>query len=189
MAAHYEETVRYCRLLCANWPATEAEDVLQQALLYALEHYAELRDPQRFKPWLFRIVTTTFRMARRRAFWQRFLPLSVELERSMPAVYRETPPLEAEQLVQHALACLSAKERTAILLFEVAGFRIDEIQNMQGDRSLSAVKSRLSRARRKLRTHLATEAQALAQALQTVPSLNTNSLTLLAHASAGSSLP
>ena len=50
-----------------------------------------------------------------------------------------------------ALAKLSAKERAAILLFEIADFSIEEITAIQQEKSISAVKSRLSRARAKLR--------------------------------------
>ena len=38
-----------------------------------------------------------------------------------------------------------------MLLFELGGFDLEEIKEIQNERSLSAVKSRLSRAREKLR--------------------------------------
>ncbi|HMT12635.1 MAG TPA: sigma factor-like helix-turn-helix DNA-binding protein, partial [Ignavibacteria bacterium] len=53
-----------------------------------------------------------------------------------------------------ALGVLTAKERAAILLFEIAGFSIEEIVTIQKERSLSAVKSRLSRARKKLKKQI-----------------------------------
>jgi len=46
---------------------------------------------------------------------------------------------------------LKYKERTAILLFEIAEFSIEEIKDIQKEKSLSAIKSRLSRTRTKLR--------------------------------------
>ena len=49
------------------------------------------------------------------------------------------------------LAQLSNKERTAILLFEIGGFSIQEITKLQEEKSESAVKSRLSRTRKKLK--------------------------------------
>ncbi|HEU4454664.1 MAG TPA: sigma factor-like helix-turn-helix DNA-binding protein, partial [Longimicrobium sp.] len=53
-----------------------------------------------------------------------------------------------------ALSGLSNKERAAVLLFELGGFSIEEIAGIQGERSISAVKSRLSRARARLRDRL-----------------------------------
>ena len=50
-----------------------------------------------------------------------------------------------------ALDSLSEKERTAILLFEIGGLSLEEIRNVQKEKSISAVKSRLSRTRVKLR--------------------------------------
>lgn len=153
---HYGDIARYCRALCAQWTAADAEDVLQESLLRALEHYDALRDPERFRPWLFRIVTTTFYAAARRRFWRRFVPLSEVHEHEMPAVYRgRETRVESQQLLR-ALARLSARDRAALLLFDVAGFSLEELAHIQGDRSLSAVKSRLSRARRRARVLLET---------------------------------
>lgn len=56
-------------------------------------------------------------------------------------------------LLNKALGVLTAKERAAILLFEIAGFSIEEIVTIQKER-ISAVKSRLSRARKKLKKQI-----------------------------------
>ena len=61
---------------------------------------------------------------------------------------------ERKQLLYDALSKLSSKERSAVLLFEISGFSVEEIRVIQNERSLSAVKSRLSRARKKLRTSI-----------------------------------
>ena len=155
LAPCYNEALSYCRGLCASWSPSQAEDVFQSALLKALEHYGDLRDREKFKPWLFRIITRTFYVAVRRAFWKRFIPLgsTSEVER-MPEVYARPERLDEQGPLFDALSRLSKKQRAAILLFHVAGFSIEEIAAIQNERSLSAVKSRLSRARRKLRTHL-----------------------------------
>ena len=50
-----------------------------------------------------------------------------------------------------ALDSLSENERTAVLLFEIGGLSLEEIRKVQKEKSLSAVKSRLSRTRVKLR--------------------------------------
>ncbi|GAB5519035.1 MAG: hypothetical protein RhofKO_12860 [Rhodothermales bacterium] len=150
---HYAAAVRYCRALCARSPAAEADDVLQDSLLKAVEHYDRLRDPSRFKSWLFQIITRTFYSAQRRSYWRRFLPFSEVPEvEHMPAVYRSA---SERLLVLQALARLTDRQRTALLLYELAGFSVAEIATIQGDRSHSAVKSRLSRARKALQQVIA----------------------------------
>ena len=148
---HYSDVVRYSRALCARWPPEDAEDVLQESLLRALEHYHTLREQERFRAWLFRIVTTTYYAAARRRFWLRFVPLAAVPEHDLPAVYRERPQRAETGRLLRALADLSARDRAALLLCEVAGFSLEELARIQGDRSISAAKSRLSRARRRAR--------------------------------------
>jgi predicted RNA polymerase sigma factor len=50
-----------------------------------------------------------------------------------------------------AISELKIKEKIALLLFEIGGFSIEEIRIIQKEKSASAVKSRLSRARAKLK--------------------------------------
>jgi RNA polymerase sigma-70 factor (ECF subfamily) len=57
-------------------------------------------------------------------------------------------------MLNNALSKLNPKERAAILLYEVAEFSIEEIMNIQEEKSLSTVKSRLSRSRKKLKNIL-----------------------------------
>ena len=150
---HYDDALRYCRGLCASGSSAEAEDAFQNALLRALEGFASLRDRRRFRPWLFQIITREVRRAQRRSFWRRFVPLPLAAE--VPPLGLISPTPSGETLdVLDALASLGAVEREALLLYEVGGFSIDEIRQVQGDRSASAVKSRLSRARSRLRTRL-----------------------------------
>jgi DNA-directed RNA polymerase specialized sigma24 family protein len=83
----------------------------------------------------------------RKHFWRKFLPLDNNpgiLE--MPDVYGRAEANEDKDILYAALAKLSAKERSCILLFEIGNFSIEEIRIIQGEKSLSAIKSRLSRA-------------------------------------------
>ena len=150
---HYADALRYCRGLCARWSPSEAEDAFQSALLAAFEGFAGLRDPGRFRPWLFQIVTREVRKAQRRYVWRRFSPLPPD--EAPGALGLVTAPASAEALdLLAALAALGRREREALLLFEVGGFSVGEICRLQGDRSVSAVKSRLARARARLRARL-----------------------------------
>lgn len=154
----YADALRYCRALCARWSPSDAEDVLHEALLKALGAHAGLRDRARFRPWLFQIITRTFHSAARRSLWKRFVPLDLGGRREggepFPRVYARPEWVDERIAILGALARLSDKERAAVLLFELGGFSIEEIAGIQGERSISAVKSRLSRARAKLRDRL-----------------------------------
>jgi RNA polymerase sigma-70 factor, ECF subfamily len=156
LAPHYEQAVRYCRALCARSSRrAEAEDVLQDALLRALEHYEDLADHGRFKPWLFQIITRTHQNSVRLAYWRRILPSSDEpaYER-MPAAYDHAAALGDRMTLERALAKLGDAERAALLLHELGGFSVEEIAGIQRERSVSTIKSRLSRARARLREHV-----------------------------------
>lgn len=154
----YADALRYCRALCAGWSPSEAEDVLHEALLKALGAYDGLRDRARFRPWLFQIVTRTFHSAARRSLWKRFVPLDWSPgpgdRETFPRVYARPEWLDERLTILGALTALSDRERAALLLFELGGFSIEEIAAIQGARSISAVKSRLSRARAKLKDRL-----------------------------------
>ncbi len=148
---HYDDALRYSRALCARWSPDQAEDVFQSALLRALERFGDLRDPSQFRSWFFRILTRTFYQSVRRRKIRSFLPLPGETESAALGLFDpSSEPGEMADLLA-VLSMLSDKERAALLLFEVAGFSVAEVAEIQGDRSASAVKSRLSRARLRAR--------------------------------------
>ncbi|HEY3251059.1 MAG TPA: RNA polymerase sigma factor [Ignavibacteria bacterium] len=152
---HYNDALRYCRALCAKWSPSEAEDVLQQSFLQALENFSNLKDSSKFKSWFFKIITRVFYSSVRKHFWKKFVPLDDNPGiPEMPSVFGEQDANEDRKILYIALSKLSAKERTAILLFEIANFSIEEITVIQGEKSISTIKSRLSRARKKLRDYL-----------------------------------
>lgn len=147
---HYNDVVNYCRALCSGSTQAEAEDVMQQSLMKAFENFGSLENKESFKAWLFQIITRCFYNSIRNPFWKRFAPLSSDEAKENFAVYEE-PYFEKHQLLIQALSTLSKKERVALLLFEIGGFSIKEIKGMQKEKSESAVASRLSRSRKKLK--------------------------------------
>lgn len=152
---HYNDALKYCRALCATWSASDAGDVLQQSFLLALENFQALKDESKFRSWFFKIITTTFYSSIRKHFWKKFLPLDsgFHIKNDIPEVFSRAEQTEHRMQLNRALSVLNAKERSALLLFEIADFSIEEITAMQGEKSISAVKSRLSRARKKLKAY------------------------------------
>lgn len=160
----YNDAIKYSKALCAGWSPDDAEDVLQQSLLLAMENFGSLRDTTKFRSWFFKIITTTFYSSIRKHFWKKFLPLDDNPNiAAMPEVFDRAEETDNKQVLSKALARLNSKERAAILLFEIAEFSIEEIRVIQQEKSLSAVKSRLSRARTKLKKYIIQQENFLTQ--------------------------
>lgn len=173
---HYNDALKYSKALCAGWQAYEAEDVLQQSFLLALENFESLKDESKFRSWFFKIITTTFYTAIRKHFWRKFLPMDDNFAyiENMPDVYDRALQAESRMLLSKALSRLNAKERAALLLFEIAGFSIEEITAIQNEKSISAVKSRLSRARSRLRKLVAENEKKLYREASASGEMNTD---------------
>ncbi len=152
---NYDDAVKYCRALCSNRSLDDAEDVLQQSLLQAYEKFDTLIEHDKFRSWFFTIITRVFYTSIRQSFWKRFLPIENHAHaKEIPEIFNRMENIDKKTTLLNALSNLSTKERSAILLFEIAGFTIDEIKDIQNDNSPSTVKSRLSRARQKLKKYI-----------------------------------
>jgi len=150
----HEKALATARGLCRS--RSDGDDLYQESVLRAFEKLQTLRDESRFRSWFYATLLSRHRNRFRRAFWKRRVPL----EDAFPAGREpvgEDGRLWGEQIrganrAAEALATLDAVQREAIVLFEVDGYAIEEIAEMQRA-SISAVKSRLARGRRKLRLH------------------------------------
>ncbi|MBM4157839.1 MAG: RNA polymerase sigma factor [Ignavibacteria bacterium] len=151
---HYSDALKYCKALSRKGKLEEAEDIFQNSIVKAIEKFDTLNDDLKFRNWLFTIITRTFYSHVRKKFWSKFV--SIDTNEGIP----ELPDLyhrkngDITDIFQLALGRLSYKERSAIILFEIAGFSIEEIKEMQGENTLSSVKQRLSRSREKLRKYI-----------------------------------
>ena len=170
---HYDDALRYCISLAAKTRKAEAEDLLQDALLKAILKYDQLKEASGFRPWFFQIITRTYFSQRRLKTWKRLFSIEEHMVQ-IPEVFNVFEMTEKRQLLMKALAQLKPRQRSAFLLFELSGFSLEEIQLIQGDRSKSAVKSRLSRARKKLKTIIQHLEQQRLPALQASPLTNFN---------------
>jgi RNA polymerase sigma-70 factor, ECF subfamily len=147
---HYNSAAQYCRALFQG--ARDAEDCLQDAIIAAMENVGSLKEEGKFRSWFFTIITRTFYVAKSREIKKgKLFAVLKEKDRDFPAIYQDDFLSAKETVLLEALHSLTEKERAAILLFELGGFSLTEIQQIQGEKSLSAIKSRLSRTREKLR--------------------------------------
>jgi len=68
-----------------------------------------------------------------------------------PNVFQKEIDEVKQKALLDSLNLITEKERAAIVLFEVGRFSMEEIRIIQGEKSLSTVKSRINRARAKLK--------------------------------------
>lgn len=124
-----------------------ARDVIAETVMIAYERFGTLRSPQAFLGFLFTVATRVHRAQRRKR------ERTERLEEAMIAdlLAPDIPPDTAADVaaVYAALQRLPEKQREAIVLFEIMGTPIKEIREIQGG-TITAVKVRLSRGRRKL---------------------------------------
>lgn len=146
-------------VLLARSRDMQAIDELLQAVSVAAVQAPSLRDPSRIAPWLYRIAVRVALLHRRRLGRERRLQASLTALRRVGLVDTEQSPLdwllvvERNQLVRQALACLPTKEAELLLLKYTEDWSYRELAEHLGI-SESAVESRLTRARSKLRTQL-----------------------------------
>ena len=126
--------------------AAEAEDAVQDTFLKYLEHPPRLEKPEDAAPWLMRVNVNLCKDRLRSAWRRRNLPLTEELPTPGPEERRELEELFA----------LPAEDRALLHLYYYEGYSTAEIAVILGRRE-GTVRSRLSRARAKLRTLLEQE--------------------------------
>ncbi len=133
-----------------------------ESLLKAITKFASLHDGTKFKSWFFKIITREFYALHRRSLLEKkYLNIARGENIEFPAVFKNEVSDPKQVALLNALNIISKKERIAIVLFEVGEFSLEEIRVMQGEKSLSAIKSRLSRTREKLRELLIKTSQPL----------------------------
>lgn len=129
-------------ILCSE---EDAADAAQEAILIAYQKLSSLRDRSRFRPWLLRILTNEcYAILRQR---KRMVPFD-----SLPEQEAPSPSTSSEELWQ-AVCDLSEQLRSVVVLYYYEGFSARETGEILGI-SEANVKTRLSRARKRLREQL-----------------------------------
>lgn len=142
----------YCRAITGQ--NETAKDLLSETILNAYENFDKLKKHDAFIYYLFGIASNLFKkQLRRKKFSATYEPES-ELKITDTKVNSED--WVDVSILYEQLKKLPNKQREAIILFEINGFSIEEIQTIQKG-SISGVKSRLSRGRMKLKQLLEVE--------------------------------
>jgi len=145
---------------------SDAEDLLQNVLLKLYERSDELSSITDLGPWLGRVLYNRFIDDARKHARMRLSAIdpdslgpvavdgSCDCEVTQPDALAETEFSITQ--VQQALAVLSIEHRTVLLMHDAEGYKLHEIQTITGI-SLGTLKSRLHRARARLRGLLEAE--------------------------------
>jgi RNA polymerase sigma-70 factor, ECF subfamily len=146
---NHERLARFARGMTES--SEDARDLVGDTIEQAYEHFDMLKSDEAFLSWIFTIARRI--QNRRRWRMKLFDRFNADGYEDIADTHSASSAPEAHvdtQILYDALQRLPHKQREAFVLFEVSGFSLQEIQELQGD-SLSAVKMRLVRARDRLR--------------------------------------
>jgi RNA polymerase sigma-70 factor (ECF subfamily) len=149
-----EVAARFSNSVCGH--AGDAEDAVQEALIKTYRHVSRIRDPEAFRPWLYRTVRNACLMGRRRRAGEP--PRLQSLEDATPPSIGKDPEQLAGNAVlrrqlRRALRDLPAPLREILFLREIEGLSTREAARVVGI-SEDNVKTRLRRARLHLQSRL-----------------------------------
>jgi len=135
---------RYCARMAGS--AIEGEDIVQDALLKALEAYPRSGTIANPEAWLFRIAHNTALDAIRHRSRRMSVPLD---EADLPDGDEEVQRREIAAMGLRPFMKLSPSERGSVILKDVVGYSLQEIAGIL-DTTLPAVKAALHRGRGRL---------------------------------------
>ena len=148
-----ERYLRPCRAVALSivGEVAAAEDVCQDAFVYAIQRIDDCRKPERFGSWLFQIVRNRSRNHVRDSKEDITRPLhTTNLTSRNPSPAREAERAELRERLLAALAEIPAERREVVLLHDLEGWTHREIAERM-ELPQGTVASHLYHARRSLR--------------------------------------
>ena len=141
----------------------DAEDCAQDALLKAYRHFGRLRDDSGFAPWVSRIAINCCHDLLRRKDRKNISLEQLEeeghyLPDSGMTAYQRLERNERLNLLRETLAALPEQDRAILILRDIQGREYREIAGILRIRE-GTVKSRLNRARARLKAALSKKAE------------------------------
>ena len=151
----YTRALMFCRKLAGDRDV--GDDLYQDALLTAYTRFTDLREHASFRPWLYRVIVTTFRQTVRRPWWRRRLPFTTQVEESLTGA-DPSDSHAARRWLERAFQAVTPEEQALVTLYELEEWTVGELAELFGKRP-GAIKTRLHRARRRMKDVLAAYAK------------------------------
>jgi len=150
----HESFTRYCS--SRSYGIMGTGDLVQEAVLAGLKNYDKINDKNNLLSYLIGVVNNVIRNKKRQAKfrgnWDEYLLEQLESKTPSPEI-----ALDIHFLLK-AMTQLPKQQEEALILFEISGFSIREISEIQKS-SETATKTRLSRARQTLRKRFSEKPQ------------------------------
>ncbi|MHB1278663.1 MAG: RNA polymerase sigma factor [Bacteroidia bacterium] len=147
----HESLERFCRVLCRDREA--ARELVQETLLQALTGFDRLREKEKFLSWLMGIAIRVKRNQDRKL--KNWVVMDMLPEKASTL---QTDSDAALGVLRSLCRKLNEKEREVFLLFELSGLSLEAIAEVQ-ESNVNTVKTRLRRARERLKKWLQHEYQ------------------------------
>jgi RNA polymerase sigma-70 factor, ECF subfamily len=156
---HFRSRIfHYSWLMCGH--PEDAEEIAQETMLTVFQSIEQLRDPERVRPWIFRIARNACLMRRRRSIFApahelstRDLPASGEPAGDSLPPDREFLAGELRNVLDRVIAELPPIYRSVAVLRDLEELSTDETAQIL-DIGTDIVKTRLHRARLAMREKL-----------------------------------
>lgn len=142
----HEPFVRYCSAL--TYGKMDTEDLVQDVLLSAYQHFETINDKNQFLHYLIRAARNRSISHWRRQKYKAEL-LDKHADRLM-AQEVDSETLVDIQFLYQTMDRLPTKQKDALILFEISGFSMKEIAVIQQSTE-GAIKTKISRGRQRLR--------------------------------------
>ena len=154
LGALYERHSKRVYALCLRMTGNpaEAEDLTHEVFLQVLRKIRSFRGDSKFTTWLYRLTVNQVLMHFRRGKCRKEVPqVRSEIELTFANVPTSAGAIMLERIwLNAAVASLPSGCRSVFLLFDVEGYKHEQIANMFGC-SVGNSKSQLHKARKKLR--------------------------------------
>jgi RNA polymerase sigma-70 factor (ECF subfamily) len=146
---------RFSRSVCGH--VGDADDAVQEALIKTYRNVGQIRDPEAFRPWLYRTVRNACLIGRRRRAGE---PANMQpLDEVRPPHPGRTPEqlaarADSRRELRRAMRVLPGQYREILFLRDIEGLSTREVARVTGITE-DNVKTRLRRARNQLKAALA----------------------------------
>ena len=151
------ESSSYCRALMRD--EDNAKDLMSETILAAFEKLHTLREPEKFKFYIFGIASRLFRKKLRR---QRILQFTGLEQAKETGSTEQTDEKAALNMLYKCISKLKPTEAEALVMHEISGFTFAEVAEILNT-NVSTIKSQVYRSREKLEIMLQNDRQVLLQ--------------------------